>query len=242
MAAIAELRQIYDNGEFSKCLEEVERELGQRTDNDSERGELFALRAWCYYRRGEFGEAKKWAEEAGHQVRFARECLAYIAAYAKGYKDDAVLSALLNELGESVNAWNALVIRARESDSTLTREKVLEGVRRFEGDTSIGAANFFHNAARFFYHKARNQDDLFMSLSLFSAALNRYDYDKNWHHRGAVHFWRSKVFEELSDKPSALEEARESLECWTKQVILDSSPRQKEQWENAIKRIRDLFS
>lgn len=249
MATTVEFHQIYDRGEFGKCLEGVERELQQRPANDPERGELLALRAWCYYRRGEFGEAKKWAEEAG-QVRFARECLAYVAAYAKGYKDDAVLSALLNELGDSVNAWNALVIRAREPDSTLTHEKVLEGVRRFENDTSVGAANFYHNAARFFYHKSRNNEDLFLALSLFSSALNRYGHDKNWHHRGAVHFWRSKILEQLSNGPMALKDdkldtlraAQQSLECWTEQVILDPSPRQKEQWENAVKRIRDLLS
>lgn len=240
METASELRLIYDRGGFGECLESVERELQERPDNDPERGELLALGAWCHYRRDEFEEAKKMAEEAG-SVRFAKECLAYIAAYAKDFKDDVVLTKLLRELGDSVNASNALVIRAREADSRLTHDQVLDTVLRFRDD-AVEVANLFHNGARFFYHKARNDADLILALGFLDAALSRYGVDRNWHHRGAVHFWRSQILEKIFDKRAALEAARDSLYCWTQQVTLDPSPRQKTQWENAVKRVRDLLS
>ncbi|MDP1538867.1 MAG: hypothetical protein Q8M00_02445 [bacterium] len=241
MATASELRkELYDRGEFGKCLEEVTRELHERPADDLERGELLALGAWCYYRRNEFAEAKKWAEQAG-QVRFARECLAYIAAYAKGFKDDTALYNLARELGDSVNVQNALTIRARESDSVLTHEDVMNGTLCYRENT-VEVANLFHNAARFFLSKLRSDEDLLLVLGFLDAALTRYGIDRNWHHRGAANFWRSKALEALLDKRAALEAARDSLFCWTQQMILDpGNERNMQQWENAVQRVRDLL-
>jgi len=75
------------------------------------------------------------------------------------------------------------------------------------------------------------------------AALVRYGIDRNWHHRGAANFWKSRVLERLYDKRAALEAARESLFCWTQQVILDlGTERHRKQWENAMERIKQLLS
>ncbi len=242
MATAKELRLIYyDPGEFTKCLDEVKMELAT-TLAEPKKSELIALGAWCYYRRGEYAEAKKWAELAS-LLPFALECLAYIYAYAKGFKDDAMLREIIEMLGSnaSVNVQNALTIRARDSDSTLTHEEVARGALSCRENT-VEAANLFHNSARFFFAKSRSTEDLVMALGFLDVALSRYGADRNWHHRGAVHFWRSKILEQLFDKKAAIEAARESLSCWTQQRTLDPTNEQhRQQWENAVSRVRELI-
>lgn len=229
----------YDRGEFERCLEEVQRELTSRADDDSERGELLALEGWCYYRKGEYETARQKFQKAG-PVSFAREGLAYLAVYRD--KDDNTFRQLAQELGDRVNIQNALTIRARDPDSTFTHKEVMRGVLRFK-ENVVEVANLYHNAGRFFFQKARNKKDLLTALGLLGASLVRYGVDRNWHHRGAANFWRSKVLEALLDKRGALEAARDSLYCWTQQMILDpGTERHKKQWENVINRIKELIS
>jgi tetratricopeptide (TPR) repeat protein len=241
MANAEELkRAYYDRGEFDKCLEAIKRELCKLRPILSKKWrELVALGGWCYYRKGEYETARKWFQEAG-QVDFAKEGLAYLAAYID--KDDEALRKLVDELGDRVNTQNALIIRGRDPDSAITHEEVLATALRFRS-TEVEVANLYHNAGRFFYHKARHNQDLVTALGLLDISLVRYGVDRNWHHRGAANFWRSKVLEALLDKRGALEAARDSLYCWTQQMIIDpGTKRHKQKWEEAVNRIRALMS
>lgn len=242
MANAEELRRAYyDRGEFDKCLQEIQRELKHpsRTLDELEVGALKALEGWCYYRKGEYETARKCFQQAG-AVDFAKEGLAYLAVYID--KDDETFMKLAQELGDRVNIQNALTIRARDSDSTITHKEVMRGILRFR-ENVVEVANLYHNAARFFFQKARNKKDLLTALGLLDASLVRYGVDRNWHHRGAAHFWRSKVLEALLDKRGALEAARDSLYCWTQQMIIDpGTERHRQRWEEAVNRIRELMS
>ena len=229
----------YDRGEFDNCLTATHEELLGRAQDDPERDELLALIGWCHYRKGEYEVAREWFTEAG-QVSFAREGLAYLAVYID--KDDVAFSELARNLGDRVNVQNALVIRARDLDSAISHQQVLDAVCRFKEDT-VETANLYHNAGRFFFHKARQQEDLVLAVGLYFMAQIRYGVDRNWHHRGALNYWLSRALEDLVDKRAALEAARESLNCWTQQVILDpGTERHKQQWENAMNRIRELMA
>ncbi|HZX49760.1 MAG TPA: hypothetical protein VFE94_01245 [Candidatus Paceibacterota bacterium] len=241
MPTAAELKDLYyDRGEFDNCLVAIQNELVRHAQDDPERSELLALAGWCRYRKREYETARQLWQEAG-QVRFAREGLAYLAAYID--KDDLALGELIRELGDSVNAQNAFTIRARDQESTISHEQVMEGVLRFTGDTTVEMANLYHNAGRVFFHKARGREDLIIALGLYDVARARYGIDRNWHHRGALHYWRSRVFEVLLDKRAALEAARDSLYCWTQQVILDpATESHKRNWENAVNRVRELVA
>ncbi len=226
----------YDRGEFDNCLNEVQRELNDLPDHP-DKGELLALAGWCHYRKKEYEVARSRFHEAGH-VRFAREGLAYLAAYVD--KDDVVLQSLAQELGNSVNTQNALIIRARDPGSTITLKQVMQEVLRWDEDT-VETANLYHNAGRVFFQKAVDGVDFVTALGLYEVARARYGVDRNWHHRGALNYWRSIVLERLLDKRAALEAARDSLYCWTQQVILDpKTESHKKQWENAVERIRVL--
>jgi len=230
-------KEFYDRGEFDRCLAEVEVALVGALPNEHD--ELSALGGWCYYRKGEYETAQRWFEDAG-QVPFAREGIMYIAAYRT--KDDPLVQEIARELGDRVNVHNALVIRARDTDSIISHDEVLRSVLRFQGQ-EVEVANLYHNGGRFFLAKVRDQSDLVVSLGLMGAALARYGMDRNWHHRGAANFWCSRILEQLLDKRAALEAARESLYCWTQQCILDpGTERHRQQLANAHKRILELLS
>jgi len=239
MPTAGELKSTYyDRGEFDNCLAATREELTTRAQDDPERAELLALAGWCHYRKGEYEVARQRFREAG-QVSFAREGLAYLAVYVD--KDDAAFNELARELRGSVNIQNALTIRARDADSVFTHGQIMEGVLQFT-ENAVEVANLYHNAGRFFFHKARGGGDLITALGLYDVAGVRYGKDRNWHHRGALHYWRSQVLEGLLDKRAALEAARDSLYCWTQQAILDpGTERHKQQWENAMNRVRELM-
>ena len=243
MLSVAErLKQTYyDGGEIDKCLQEIQEayKSSYRTLDELEVNELRALEGWCYYRKGKYENARECFQQAG-SVSFAKEGLAYLAVYVD--KDDEAFKKLASELGDRVNVQNALTIRARDPDSTITHKEVMKGVLRFQENT-VEVANLYHNAGRFFFHKARNRQDLVTALGLLDASLVRYGVDRNWHHRGAANFWRSKVLEAMLDKRGALEAARDSLYCWTQQMIIDpGTERHKKKWEEAVNRIRELMS
>ena len=241
MPTVEELRSMYDQGEFTDCLKATQGELDTRAQDDPERGEFCALAGWCEYRKKEYQVARKWFLEAG-SVSFAREGLAYLAAYVD--KDDAALTELAYELGDRINIQNALTIRARATDSIITQEEVMEGVLRFNEDT-VETANLYHNAGRVFFDIVRRpgKEDFVRALGLFDMARARYGIDRNWHHRGALNYWRARTLRALLDKRAALEAARDSLFCWTQQVIIDpGTERHKQQWENAVVLIRELTS
>ncbi|MDA1337209.1 MAG: hypothetical protein O3C23_00360 [bacterium] len=239
MATAVQLRNdYYDNGEFDRCLEAVGQELAVCAQGDPEIGELHALGGWCHYRKGEYETAREWFVAAG-PVTFAREGLLYLAAYRD--KDDMLIQELANELGDLVNVQNALVIRARDADSTIPHSEVVLAVSRFT-ESMVEVANLCHNAGRFFLAKPQDSSDLVLALGFLDMAKVRYGIDRNWHHRGALHFWRSCVFEQLLDKQGALEAARDSYFCWAEQCILDpETPRHREQLENAYQRILKLL-
>jgi len=148
----------------------------------------------------------------------------YLATYAPGYKNDGELTALCEELGDTVNACNAVVIRAREPDSTLAMEDVLSRVRRHQG-SDVSTANLWHNGARFFLARGEKigiLDYFSQALLLINGALERYgDGDNNVHHRAAANHWKSQILEKLGRRGDAIEAARESERLWGRQRELD---------------------
>lgn len=219
----AEIRSsLYDGSKFLEALEAVEREL-QGGAEGRERSELLALGAWCFYRLKKYAQAFDFATEAGNVV-WARECLMYLSAYAPGYKNDADLLMFCYELGDTVNACNALVIRARDPDSTLAESEVLERVHRHQG-TDVAVANLWHNGARLFLARGESSgtSDFFQqALSLIDGALQRYgDGDNNVHHRAAANHWKSQILDKLDRRGDAIEAAKESERLWCRQRELD---------------------
>jgi len=163
-----------------------------------------------------------------------------LAAYIDG--DDDKVRGIAAKLGDRVNVQNALVIRARAPDSTFAHSDVLASVLRFH-DNEVEVANLYHNGGHFFLAKEREESDLLIGLGMLDAALARYGIEYNWHHRGAVHYWRSQIIERILDKSAALEPARESLYYWTQQCILDpETKRHREQLQNVVQHLEKLLS
>jgi len=236
MPIAVELREnLYVPGRFTECFEAVEQELESRDLDGAEREQLEILAGWCLWRRDERDSAR----ERWRRTNFIGG-LAYAAATLD--KDDDVLLALVQDFPDDMSVRNAFVIRARDADSTITHEAVREEVLRFRYN-HVEVANLYNNAGRFFLDRCRASEDLVSSLGFFDAALGRYGTQGYWHHRGGVHYWRSRILEVLFDKQAAVGAAIDSFQCWTMQVVVDpSTQRHREMLQNAQNRLLELVS
>jgi tetratricopeptide (TPR) repeat protein len=237
---------LYDGSKFLEALEAVEKELRGGVEGQ-ERSELFALGAWCFYRLKKYAEAFDFANQAGSFV-WARECLMYLAAYAPGYKNDETLIALCAELGDTVNSCNAIIIRARDADSTIASSDVLARVIRHQG-TDVSTANLWHNGARFFLALGEkggsdSEQHFHHAKILIGGALARYgDGDMNVHHRAAANHWKSKILEKIGRHGDAIEAARESERLWSRQRELDpKNPAHVEKQTGAAQWLKKLLT
>ncbi|MFH1036911.1 MAG: hypothetical protein V1756_02530 [Patescibacteria group bacterium] len=231
-------KEFYDAGKFTEGLAAVIKALQDSTGNDDpEWPNLLALKAWFHYRLKDYALAQDSAKEAG-PVLWARECLAYIAAYVD--KDDAALRQFLDELGDNINVTNAMIIRARDNDSTIAHGEVLMRTLLIRGE-GVETANLYHNAGRYFLAKPRDDSDYVLALGFFTVAAALYGTTGNWHHRGALAFWRSSALEHFMDKKSAISAVEDSLRCWTEAIALDPTNKQHlEKWQGAINRLSEL--
>lgn len=243
MATVDEIQALYDAGRIQQAMNAVRAEVfEERRPDDAEIGKLNLIRAWCHWRRQEWDDARQWlqdAEQAGGAELQCKRLRAYFAAYRD--KEDAVLRSLAQELRDDLGVQNALVIRARDTDSSFTHLDLEKIIDQFPRDSSEAAANLRHNIARFFLAKPRDQGDLHIALGMVELAIRLYGPDVHWHHRAAANFWRSHILERLHKKEEALEAAYESVQLWERAVELDPQNKGFQQnLENARKRAREL--
>lgn len=220
MAAKQIRQELYDGSRFAEAQAAAQEVLQQPGLFEDEAGELKALVAWCYYRQKKYEEAASWATDAG-QVLWARECLMYLRAYAPGYKDDKRLKELAAELGDTVNVNNAVVIRARDADSQIGSEEVVQRVRSHTA-SDVSTANLWHNGARYLLSRGQDASAFETALEFIDGALARYGTgDQNIHHRAAANHWKSNILLKLDRRQEAITAAQEAVRLWTRQCELD---------------------
>ena len=216
--------ELYLQGKIEAAKQLASTELFQTQDLEIKK-DMQAILAWCAYRRKEYDTALAEIAGAGDNQR-ARECHVYILAYAKDYADDKKLSELVANMANNINAANALVIRARALESTVSHEQVWNMAESFAekadvANHDVSLANLLHNSARFFLDKARTRRDLKFALGLIEVALAHYGDTSNWHHRAAIHLYKSIALEKLTAIPAAFEAAATSLRFWQIQCELE---------------------
>lgn len=215
---LEQIQKLYDEGMMTAALDLINQSMP--SEGGPQRGDHLALKGWCHYHLKEYKTAHDVALLAGSTTK-AKELLATMYANVPGYVDDVSLQRLVDELPENVAVTNALLIRARAKDSaSFTHDQVLERALQHCGD-EVRVAHIYNNAARFFQEKARDDADLITALGLWDCALLKYGYDGNYHHRAAVHYWKSHVIERLFGKQAATFTAMRACELWSQQVALD---------------------
>ena len=237
--------KLYQDGKIEAALAAVILSLDSEVLDEATQQELHGIKAWCHYRRKEYDQALTEISQAGTNARATR-CHVYVLAYAAGHTDDGKLFSLVSQLGRDVDACNALVIRARAKESSLTHEQVWALAEYFVqtanvSEQNVSVANLLHNTARFYLDKARNRADLKFALGILEAALAHYGQVSNWHHRAAAYFWQSILFEGLTAIPQAFEAAAASLRCWKCQCELEKNTGPfKDKLATAVKRVQEL--
>lgn len=212
-----ELREsLYDQGQYADCLQGCETAL-QASPEIEERRNLWALMAWCWYRRDNLTGAKNRArdaeaEGAGHHT-WALECLLAIAAKEQ---DDDELEAIAAQLGDTPVALNALIIRAMVSNDVLqlTVSDVFARTLAIEAhtDTPVRIGNVLNNAG-FFTHGAGDDTEKLAGIGLIRAAIHHYG-DTNWHHRAGAHYRLHLLYDALNMFEVALQELLLSAQLW----------------------------
>lgn len=242
-AAIADAWKVYDKGQYVDALGTIETLLKDDMPKD-QRQELFALQAWCHYRRSEWEQSLQSCTFAdGHQR--ALECELYIRSYAPGYRDEARIDALQAAIGSTINGANAFLIRARTANPVPYEqvEAILARFTEAPTDTpTVFYANLLHNGGRVFLDKSRSSADLDRAEALIRSAIQSYGESReNLHHKGAAYFWLSTTYEKREDFAGAAREAAQSEECWRLQVEGNAqSPAHIEKYENAQKRTKEM--
>ncbi|HEY4496808.1 MAG TPA: hypothetical protein VI432_01490, partial [Candidatus Paceibacterota bacterium] len=132
-----DIQRLYDEGKTEEALRQIGLVLPE-WDDPEEVEHLYAIKAWCHYRRKEYDLCRQAIVNAGNGVK-AKECLAQLTAYVD--KDDDLLAQIVLSLPDNVGVANAYMIRARDKDSVITHEGVMEVVRRLLGSDEISATN-----------------------------------------------------------------------------------------------------
>lgn len=239
----------YNKGQAHLVLEKTETLLDEKgfEIDPSQRQELHALRAWCHYRRSEWPEALNEITLSDNHPR-AIECNIYILSYAPGYRDDQQITELTSRLGNTLNTANAFVIRARlEPDGQVPYDRVEQLLSNYahlgnENPVDVSYANLLHNSSRVFFDRARDHEDLSRAAELINDSIRCYGTtDNSLHHRGAAHYWQSRIFRAAGDLDQAIEAAKSSLKCWQNQVAISSTnPSHLPKYSNAYQHLAEL--
>lgn len=219
---------LYEQGQTKDALDAIS-ELLKDAKGDAA-SELHALAAWCHFRRADYQLALTAIDLAGPENQTAKRCLLYVRSFGPtkdlSVTDDEEMIRLVQELGNDIDARNALVIRARQPDCQVQASTIWDHTQDMlqTGDPSqhdVKLANLCHNAGRFFHDKARDGQDLTIALGLFKVAGLHYGNTSHWHHRAALAHWTSKTLLSLGALPNALEKAVVSLVIWVDQLTTD---------------------
>ncbi len=242
-AAISTAWGLYERGQYVDALADIDK-LVKRDMPPEHRQELFALKAWCHYRRNEWVQSLQSCDLADNHQR-ALECELYIRSYVADYGDEARISSLQNAIGATINTANAFLIRARSTDP-VPYEQVEAILSRFANapanTPTVHYANLLHNAGRVFLDKSRSNADFDQAESLIRTAIANYgEGPENLHHKGAAYFWLSMTYEKRNDFAGAFAEAVNSENCWRLQVEGNAqSDAHRTKYENAQKRTIEM--
>lgn len=239
MTGIDELKKLYDEGKTDEVLYKILLQCPRGMDIDMPI-EMAEIKAMCHFSRGEYGEATETALSALHcGSTKAAELLIQLAAYVD--KDDKTMEAIRLGLPKSPSVCNAFAIRARDADSKISNELIVNAAVKALDDDSVGATHLLNNTARLLLEKSNTPSDIVMAIGFWHIAISRYG-DVNYHHRAAVYFWLSKAYEKLGDKDLAIKSARKSLTLWVKQISLDPTNQKfNERIAGAEKRLEELM-
>jgi hypothetical protein len=243
-AQIAEAWKVYDKGQYLDALGAIESLLKEDMPTD-QRQELYALQAWCHYRRSEWEQSLQSCTLADSHQR-ALECELYIRSYVPDYRDEARIEAIQTTIGSTINGANAFLIRARTADPVPYEqvEAILARFTEAPADTpTVFYANLLHNGGRVFLDRSRSGADLDRAEALIRRAIQSYgDSSENLHHKGAAYFWLSTTYEKREDFAGAAREAAKSEECWRLQVEGNAqSSAHIEKYDNAKKRTAEMI-
>jgi tetratricopeptide (TPR) repeat protein len=234
---IVRLNKLYEEGKCSEALEEISRVYPSANVMPAE---IMAIKGWCHFRLQQYHEATEaalMADEKGSPK--GSELLAQLAAYVS--KDDKAIEAIRQKMPGNLSVCNAFAIRARDKDSRIPKEMIVEAAIKAMSGEEIAATNLINNTARLLLAKGDGFGDTVTAIIFWRIALQRYG-DKNYHHRAAVHFWMSKAYESLGNKALAIQSALSSLQLWEEQVNLDpANPKFKESLEGARRRVEELL-
>lgn len=203
------------------------------------------IEAWCLYREKKFTDCADVLSRAPEN-QSTLELRAYLYAYEfTGMKDEQKLAEVTAKLEASnVNANNAVVIAAREKNSTLDASGILDRLTPWaEGlDRStavVAEANLLHNMARLFLAK----EQFNKALTFIDYAIEAYGSRTNFHHRGAANYWRSVILEKMDRPYDAWHAGLASLQAWQDQLAQDPSNTEwQKRLEGAQTREKELHS
>lgn len=236
---------LYETGKIDEALAAIEVALITEPPDD-ERNQLIGRRAWCRYRQEKYDEALDDIEQAGDEPSALR-CRVYIRAYSPNHRNDGEMEEIVTQLGRDIDAFNALVIRARDPDCNVSHAYVWSLAEIFleEADTTardVKVANLLHNVGHFYIDKARNRRDFMIAIGTLTAALAHYGEVSHWHHRAAACFWMSRALDQIAAPGAALQFAMASAQLWLNQLELDpGSARNKQRAEDAAARVAMLL-
>ncbi len=238
MTSTDELQKMYDEGKTAEALYKILLQCPRGLGIDMPI-KMAEIKAMCHFSRGEYGEATETALSALHcGSTKAAELLIQLAAYVD--KDDKAMKAIRLGLPKSPSVCNAFAIRARDTDSNISKELIVNATLKMFNDDSIGATHLINNTARLLLKKGNTPSEIVMAIGFWHIAISRYG-DLNYHHRAAVYFWLSKAYEKLGDKTIAIKSAKKSLMLWVKQISLDPTNQKfNEKIIGAEKRLEEL--
>jgi hypothetical protein len=230
---VKKIRTLYEEGRVTEALEEIDNEYPFTEDMPVE---VLEVKGWCHFRKEEYDDATRVAIMANSLN--GDELLAQIAAYVT--KDDDLLMKMRQKHPESLGVCNALNIRAKDSDSTISVGAIVGSAIDLIGNDSIAATNFINNTGRLLMEKGNGRSDNLIAIGLWQIALIKYG-SKNYHHRAAVNFWISKAYEGLGNKKLAILAIQESARLWNEQCELEPENQKfQNSREGAKKRLQEL--
>lgn len=233
------IHKLYKEGKFEKALKTI---LSAYQSINEMPDEILEIETWCHFQLKEYEKATELAlvlSDRGNSSGF--EIQAQIAAYVT--KDDKLLEKLYWQKPKNPGIANAVAIRARDEDSTISTTVVVCAAMGMINDDRIASIHVINNTARLIFEKSyfKSHDNIIMAIGFWQIALEKYG-DGNYHHRAAVHFWMSKAYERLGEKSLAIKNAQKSLTLWVKQISLDpNNPKFNENLMGAEKRLEELM-
>lgn len=240
METIKAIQVLYEQGKNQKVLLATEYLL--KTNSPKKiKEEAYAFRAWAFFRKKEFENARQEAQKAGDNERALR-CLAAIAAYHD--KNPRKVQEFMSKLPPSPARDNSWIIYARLPHDNTPREKILALARSWikpDPLDSLNTANTMNNIGRWLIEKGDGEEDLILALGFIQTAIGLYGGNFNRHHRASSWYWISVIQEKLFGKIAAVPACEASVNLWKTQATTDPNNQSfQKNLENNEKRLKAL--